>query len=173
MCMLNNTGVHWPLGWLDSPGALCCPADCRRRFETTHRPPSFISCLLFIKISTQPTNCAHLPFCQPCINETIIQSGAGPCCNRLVSTNCQIKRSERIIRPTFSRISNKLPPSMFGSTHWHPVEHNTPDTLTRHVKKNKNKPDLLEFLNQHHVASLHVAAEQLRRVGRFATGKGS
>lgn len=35
------------------------------------------------------------------------------CCKRWVSTNCQIKRSERMIRTTFSRISSKLPTSMF------------------------------------------------------------
>lgn len=50
-----------------------------------------------------------------------------------------------MIQTTFSRISSKLPQSMFGSTFRHPGECSTSDTQTRHVKKNKNKTDLLDF----------------------------
>ncbi len=82
---------------------------------------SFILCLLFGKIMAQPTNCAHLAVHQE--GKNISEGSAGQCCKRLMSTNCQIKRSERMISPLFSRISSKLPRSMFGSKLWHPGEY--------------------------------------------------
>lgn len=113
------------------------------------------------------------PCCPPGIKKNISQRRAGPRCKRLVSTNCQIKRSERMIQPTFSRISSKLLRSMFGSTLWHPEERNTSDTQTRHVRKNKNRLICWIFTvyNQHHGASLHVAAGELRRGWPFCHWK--
>lgn len=90
---------------------------------------------LHLKCPTNPPPVSLHPPQTPGIKENIIPRSAALCCKRLVSTNCQIKRSERMIWPTFSRISAKLPPSMFGSALWHPVESNTSDIQTRHVNK--------------------------------------
>lgn len=106
------------------------------------------------------------PCCPPGIKKNITQRRAGPRCKRLVSANCQIKRSERMIQPTFSRISSKLLRSMFGSTLWHPAECNTSDTQTGHVRKNKNKTDLLDFY------SLQPASCSFSACGRRAAKEG-
>ena len=81
-----------------------------------------------------------------------------------------------MIQPTFSRISSKLLRGMFGSTLWHPAESSAADTQTGHVKKNKNKTDLMDFCSPQ-PASHSVSACGRRAIkegtGHFATGKGS
>lgn len=140
--------------------------------EPPHGPP-FTSRLLFSKITAQPTNRALLTAHYALI-KYIFQKSAGPGCKRCVSTNCQIKRSDRMICPTFSRISSKLPQSMFGSNPvapwgvqnpWHPKLDMWRKTKTRLIRW------IFTVYHQHHVASPHVATGRIKRGWPFCNWK--
>ena len=135
--MLSNTAVSWP-GYSTLPPwviMISCRLEMEREKLFSVPPPHPVVCLAASPHS-RPTVHSSLP---PDIEKKIQGRSAGAGCKRLVSANCQIKRSERMIRPTFSRISSKLAPSMFGSTLWHPGERNTSDTQTRHEGQTKTR----------------------------------